>query len=87
MITYTDSRAATTSFVVMLCVRSRGRTCTGYARIEAFRHVDIEGVNHIPFNARLHGRPLPAGTYRLTATPMAGRKKGSTVSATFRILG
>jgi hypothetical protein len=87
MITYTDSRAATTAFVVLLCVRTRGRKCTGYTRVETFRHVDVEGVNHIPFSARLYGRPLPAGTYQLRATPMAGRKKGSTVRATFRILG
>jgi hypothetical protein len=87
LITYIDSRAATTSFVVLLCVRGSGRNCRGYSRVVAFSHVDVQGVNLIAWSARVRGRVLPPGSYVLRATPLAGRRRGSTASATFRILG
>jgi hypothetical protein len=84
-IRYADSRAATTTLVVMECVRSRRGKCTRYVRIGSFKHVDAEGANQIRWAGRLRGRALLPGGYMLKATPQAGRKRGRTVSATFRV--
>src|SRR5207302_5058173 len=59
-ITYTDSRAATTTFVITRCVRSRGRRCTRYSRVGSFTQIDVQGANRIRFNGRIRGRSLPA---------------------------
>jgi hypothetical protein len=99
-ITYTDTQAATSIFIVLRtqagvmrgrrCVPSVGRPARQppcrILRVRAsFRHVDHAGVNRFPFPA-FRERTLAPGRYRLDATPIANGKAGPTVSTTFTIL-
>jgi hypothetical protein len=100
-ITYIDTQAATSIFVVLRtqagvmrggrCVPPVGREARQppcrILRVRAsFRHVDHAGVNRFPFPA-FRERTLAPGRYRLDATPIAHGKAGPTVSTTFTILG
>jgi CSLREA domain-containing protein len=85
-ISYSDSRAASTTLAILRCTRTKGRSCTGYARVGKLSHNDKRGHNKVRFSGRLGGRLLRSGRYLLEATPRASGKVGSTVTATFRII-
>lgn len=75
-ISYTDTKAATTKFVVLRLVRHRRPS-----RVARFSHRDKAGRNSL----RFAGRGLKPGNYRLQATPGLRGQAGSTVTVTFRI--
>ena len=75
-ISYSDTKAATTSFVVVHLVRHRRPT-----RVARFSHRDKAGRNSV----RFAGRGLKPGSYRLQATPRLQGLTGQTVSVTFTI--
>ena len=60
------------------CVKSsnanrRGRRCTRLVALRgSFVLAGVAGSNHFRFTGRLAGRTLPAGSFRLVATPGAG---------------
>jgi hypothetical protein len=104
-ILYSDSQAATTTFVVLerqpgvrsghACIARpshprpghRYLLCTRYLRRGSFAHHDRAGLNRLSFSGRLYSHKLPAGVYRLTATPRtAAGTLGTTVGAGFTIL-
>jgi uncharacterized delta-60 repeat protein len=101
-VSYSDSRAATTTFTVARvlpgrrsgkrCVpptaRNRGaKRCTRFVGVRgSFSHVDVAGKNSFRFTGRVRGKALKPGPYRLDARPRAGGKVGKTVSVRFRIL-
>jgi hypothetical protein len=65
----------------------RYTACTRYLAVGSFTHTDIAGANSVPFSGRLNNRKLPAGTYRLTATPRNSiGETGATVGAAFTIV-
>jgi hypothetical protein len=49
--------------------------------VRSFRHKDVAGRN----SARLNGRGLAPGAYKLEATPRTGTLKGRTVAVTFTV--
>ena len=68
--------------------RSRGRPCTRYVPVPgSFTQAGVEGANSFHFDARVGGRLLFPGAYRLRASPRdnAGNV-GKTVVAAFRVL-
>lgn len=68
--------------------RSRGRACTRYLPVRgSVSQGGVAGANSFRFDARLSGRQLAPGAYRLDATPRdpAGNT-GKTVVAAFRIV-
>ncbi|HEV3034234.1 MAG TPA: hypothetical protein VGX72_05540 [Solirubrobacteraceae bacterium] len=83
-VSYDDTRAATTTFVVLRPVsgerrgkrclarashaRRRHGACTRYARVGSFTHSDRAGVNRFYFTGRIARHRLPAGSYRLEVT-------------------
>ena len=85
IISYTDSQAATTTFVVRQpagkgvlsggkCVKPKhgaahGKTCTRYKTVGSFRHTDLAGKNRFRFTGRVRGRALKPGRYQLLSTP------------------
>jgi hypothetical protein len=75
-ISYSDTKAATTSFVVVHLVRHRRPTL-----VARFSHRDKAGRNSV----RFAGRGLKPGSYRLQATPRLQGLTGQTVSVTFTI--
>jgi hypothetical protein len=97
IVSYVDTRAETTTFKVLraggghrrgrACLRGRGRgpRCVRYQLVGSFRHGDRAGLNRFRF-ARLRGRPLPPGTYRLEATPDSGGRQAVSVSVRFDVL-
>jgi hypothetical protein len=44
------------------------------------------GANTFRFTGRVSGKRLTPGSYQLGATPIAGRLKGRTMSASFQII-
>lgn len=68
-------------------VRRSTSRCTSYSTSGAFRHTDVAGVNRLGFTGRIAGKRLPAGRYRLSATPRsrAGRQ-GATVRKTLTVV-
>jgi Concanavalin A-like lectin/glucanases superfamily len=98
-ISYTDTRAATSSFTVFSrhtgarvngkCVapsrRPHGKRCFFYTRVGSFTHTDVAGRNSFHF-AGLRGHRLAAGSYRLDATPRASGLVGRTISVPFTIV-
>jgi uncharacterized delta-60 repeat protein len=101
-ISYSNSRAATTTFTVARvlagrrsgkrCVaptaRNRGaKRCTRFVGVRgSFTHVDVAGKNSFRFTGRVRRKALKPGPYRLDARPRAGGQVGKTVSVRFRIL-
>jgi hypothetical protein len=79
-ISYSDSQAATSTFVVVQVQPKFSMT------VGTFRHGDLVGHNSFHFDGSVGGRLLTGGDYRLEATPRAHGKTGRTVSATFRVL-
>jgi CSLREA domain-containing protein len=98
-ISYTDSGAATTTFVVFstsdgvkhgkLCVREskhvHGPHCTIVVRVGSFTHTDSAGRNQFTFSGREAALHLKPGSYLLVATPRAGDLGGASVSLRFTI--
>jgi hypothetical protein len=103
-VSYVDSEAAVTSFVIDRLLpgysgNGRGctalrpghrrpahtRACTATHREESFTHRDVTGTNRVTLNARVGGRPLPAGSYELLAIPLAVGLHGHTITVRFTI--
>jgi CSLREA domain-containing protein len=78
-ITYTDSEPASTTIAISRCVSITHHRCTRYRRTEALTHKDRSGANSLRLPK------LPAGRYRLAATPHIGALTGRTLSARFGI--
>jgi hypothetical protein len=76
-LSYTDSEAATTTFVVER--RSGGK------KLATFKHTDVAGHNSFRFSGRAHGRKLAAGSYKIIATPRAGALAGKSRTAKLRV--
>ena len=62
------------------------RPCIRYTRVGSFSHRDLAGRNSFHFTARVGGRKLKPGRYRLAATPRANGTTGRSVNASFRII-
>jgi hypothetical protein len=100
-ISYSDSLAATTSFVITRAVsgvrigkrcsapprhaKGKLKRCTRLLRVTTFNHVDRAGSNTLRFSGRVHGRKLSPGAYTLSATPALRGRVGRTLSARFTI--
>jgi hypothetical protein len=82
-ITYNDTQAATTTFVVQRKGHGRHRWTT----VGSFKHADAVGKNEFTFTAKLHGRRLRPGSYRFKVTPRVKSHRGKTVTRGFRIKG
>lgn len=67
---------------------SGGKRCTRYTKLPgSFRDSGNKGKNQLHFNGRLKGKALPAGKYRLTATPRDPfGNAGGARRATFQIV-
>ncbi len=68
--------------------RRRGRACTRYVPVKGtLVQAGAAGANRIAFDAKLGGKRLAPGAYRLSASPRdAGLNVGKTVVTAFRIL-
>ena len=68
--------------------RSRGKACTRYVPVPgSFAQAGAAGPNSFHFDARVGGRLLFPGAYRLRASPRDGAGNlGKTVVAAFRVL-
>ena len=88
-IAYGDTEAATTTFTVLRCTKplAHGARCARFAKVGSFSHRDRAGHNRVPLRARIGGRTLSPGIYKLQARPRAGRTTGNTVTAKFEIRG
>ncbi|HTN23438.1 MAG TPA: hypothetical protein VL120_05590, partial [Solirubrobacteraceae bacterium] len=65
---------------------SKRKRCTRYTRLSGtFTRTRPAGADRFTFTGRLGGRRLPAGNYRLVATPSAGGRTGTTKRVAFRI--
>lgn len=47
--------------------KGKPRRCTRYVRVGGLSHADIAGRNRFRFTGRVAGRPLPVGSFRLSA--------------------
>jgi hypothetical protein len=66
----------------------RARRCSRFVRLKgSFSTQVTPGQNSVAFRGRLRGRALPAGSYRLVATPLSAvqRRPGGVRRAAFRI--
>jgi CSLREA domain-containing protein len=101
-ISFTLSEAATVTFKVdrvlpgirkgSRCVAKtarlrRGRACTRYLPVKGtLTQAGTAGANSVPFDAKLGGKTLRPGAYRLSATPRdPGLNVGKTVITAFRV--
>lgn len=93
-VTYLDSQAAVTSFVI-LAVDTRARChtgqrarCTVDRAIVRFSRHDHAGANHFFLTGRAHGARLKPGRYLLRAVAggSSATSSGSTASVAFRVL-
>jgi hypothetical protein len=99
-ISYRDSQAATTTFVVLKpvaghkrgrrCVAGRKRrhqrACTRYVSVGSFKHADTAGNVTVHFTGRVKGKALKPGSYKLALTASANGKTSRTVTLSFRIV-
>ena len=99
-ITYTDSRAATTTLAVARVTtghragrrcragrpRHGQRSCTRLVARGAFIHQDAGGAVRVRFRGRVGRRRLAPGRYRLSLTPRADGRTGRTVVLAFTVL-
>ena len=76
MITYTDTQAAKTTFVVVTSGRHKRR------QVAKFTHNDRTGKNKVHFA----GRGLARGSYRLLASPRRAGRTGKSVAISFRVM-
>lgn len=92
-VTYTDSRAAVTRFVILAvvtrawCHAPQKRRCTIHRAIARFSHRDHAGKNHFFLTGRAHGARLKPGRYLLRATSgeTLATASISTASVAFRV--
>jgi alpha-tubulin suppressor-like RCC1 family protein len=91
LISYTDSEAATTTFIIKRCVASakqsphKAGACARYRTVGRFTHADSAGVNRLRFTGRINHHKLSAGSYRLLATASTRTETSATRTATFTI--
>lgn len=98
-ISYTDSEAATTTFVVSRarlgvqvgkrCLAPskarHGRRCTILRRVGRFTHTDKAGATKFAVGGRIKAKRLGPGSYRLAATPKQGKLAGATLTISFTL--
>ncbi len=96
-LTYTDSEAATMTFVInrankgkrkgSKCVKPtralrHARSCTYYTKVKSLSHKDVAGANKLTFSTK----GLKAGTYQLVGTPRSSSgKAGKPITITFHV--
>jgi hypothetical protein len=80
-VTYIDSAASETNFVLSRCTRFVKKHCKHFKRVRSFTRQDGAGRNK--FHLRTKG--LPPGRYKLAATPSLDGVDGKTVTVKFRI--
>lgn len=99
-VSYRDSQAAQTTFAVQRAAvgHKRGGTCaagaphhhqkrcTRYVGVGSVVHTDVAGPAKVFFSARVRGRKLPPGPYRLVLTPRAGALTGPAVARAFHVV-
>jgi CSLREA domain-containing protein len=85
-ISYLDSLAGKTTFIVLRCTKQSRGKCTRTRRAGSFSHADRKGRNRVRFTGRVGRGALAAGAYVLDATPRAPQV-GATVATRFTILG
>ena len=81
-VSYTDSAASSTRFVLSRCTEFVRKRCKHYRRVQSFTHTDVAGRNR--FHLRVKSRRL--GRYQLAATPHFDHVPAATVRITFRIV-
>jgi hypothetical protein len=99
-VSYTGTQQAITTFTIERsvvgrkqgrnCVRRNRRnrthrTCSLLVRVGSFRHNDKPGRVRFRFTARIHGRKLSPGSYRLDAEPHSAGGIGRTVRKSFNV--
>ncbi len=100
-VVYTDSQAATTTFVVeqkSSAIKSHGKCgaapkhtkkggqpCTFYKQLGSFTHADAVGTNALRFTGRVGGHTLKAGSYRLSASAHSAGGTSKTQTVAFKI--
>ena len=85
IISYRDTLAARTKFVVLRCVGKRA-TCDRLVAVGSFSHRDHKGGNRVHFAGRLHGHALTPGRYLLRTVASLAGQTSRRVTATFQIL-
>ena len=81
-VSYIDSAASRTQFVLSRCTKFVRKHCKRYMRKRSFTRQDVAGRNS--FHLRVKG--LARGRYRLAATPSLDGAEGATVTVKFRIV-
>jgi len=81
-VSYTDSAASSTRFVLSRCTKFDKKRCKHYRRVRSFTHNDVAGRNS--FHLRVKRRRL--GRYQLAATPHFDHVQGATARIRFRIV-
>ena len=67
--------------------KPHGRSCTRYAILGSFSHVDSSGANRFRFTGRLAGHTLKPGSYQLVSAPTnAAGSVGASHTNTFKIV-
>ncbi|MBV8930051.1 MAG: fibronectin type III domain-containing protein [Mycobacteriaceae bacterium] len=79
-VSYVDSNASQTSFVLQRCTRFVKHRCKRFKGVKSFSHSDRAGRNHFKLRHRLR-----AGRYRLMATPSFAGVQGATVTVAFKV--
>ncbi len=82
-VTYTDSVASSTHFVLSRCTKVVKKRCKHFRRVRSFTHHDKAGRDRLHLSAK----KLRLGLYRLAATPRFDGVGGKTVKVTFRVVG
>jgi streptogramin lyase len=100
LVSYTGTQPATTTFTIehavigrrqgKNCARrnrrnSSHRPCTLLVKVGTFRHKDPVGRVRFRFTARIHGRKLSPGNYRLDAEPHSAGGIGNAVHKNFSV--
>jgi streptogramin lyase len=100
LVSYTGTQPATTTFTIehavvgrrqgKNCVRRTRRNrshrpCTLLVKVGSFKHKDAVGRVRFRFTARIHGRKLAPGNYRLDAEPHSAGGIGRTVRKSFSV--
>jgi hypothetical protein len=81
-VSYNDSAASSSQFVLSRCTRFVKSRCKRYQRVRSFTHGDVAGRNR--FHLRV--KHLRLGRYQLAATPRFDQVQGAAVKVTFRIV-
>jgi hypothetical protein len=86
-VSYVDSEAAKTAFVVLRCVKfaKHSKACKLFVPAGSFQHKDRVGPNKVRLHSKLGHHYLLRGRYELKAIPTAGRLTGKTAKIRFTI--